>query len=167
MQFSGTGETRAGLRVLKNRRLRNGYGVLHGMRRPLLTGGSVSGKAGQLARRMSNTSGSVLVEVLMSLSIMTIGILAVAAGGRVVRNQAELASRRAAEALAAQQVLEQGIVGIPGDSSRIDTVSIGVHQVRVRIESRDSLSGLTWIRVQADAGAGSVPWELETLRRIP
>ena len=116
---------------------------------------------------MSNTSGSVLVEVLIAMSLMTIGVLAIAAGGRAVRDQAELAARRAAEALAAQQVLEQGIVGIPGDSSRIDTVSIGVHQVRVRIESRDSLSGLTWIRVQADAGAGSVPWELETLRRIP
>ena len=103
------------------------------------------------------------------MSIMTIGVLTVAAGARSVRIQAELAARRAAEALAAQQVLEQGLVGAPGDSSRIDidTVVIGIHQVRVRVESRDSVPGLIWFRVQADADAGSVPWEIETLRRFP
>ncbi|MGW8282249.1 MAG: hypothetical protein ACWGON_03010 [Gemmatimonadota bacterium] len=98
---------------------------------------------------------------------MTIGILAIAAGGRSVRVQAELASRRAAEALAAQQVLEQLNVGTPPDSSRLDTVTIGIQRVRIRIESRDSFPGLVWIRIQADAGAGHVPWGLETLRRIP
>jgi hypothetical protein len=103
------------------------------------------------------------------MSIMTIGVLAISAGARSVRRQAELASRTAAEALAAQQVLEHVIAGAPGDSSRIriDTVSIGVHKVRVRVESRNPLPGLTWLQVQADADAGSGPWELETLRRIP
>jgi len=114
-----------------------------------------------------NAVGSVLVEILIAMSLMTIGVLALAAGGRSVRIQAELASRRAAEALAAQQVLEHGIVGTPGDSSRIDTVSIGIHLVRVRLEIRDTIPGLARIRVQADAGAGNEPWELETLRRIP
>jgi hypothetical protein len=98
---------------------------------------------------------------------MMIGVLAISAGARSVRIQAEIASRRAAEALAAQQVLEHGLAGAPGEPSRIDTVSIGVHQVRVRIERRDSLPGLVWLRVEADAGAGSVPWEMETLRTIP
>ena len=42
---------------------------------------------------------------------------------------------------------------------------IGIREVQVRIETRDSLPGLTWIRVQAEAGAGTEPWELETLRR--
>lgn len=120
-----------------------------------------------MTARRSNRAGSVLVEVLIAMSLMTIGVLAIAAGGRVVRDQAELAARRAAEALAAQQVLEYGTVGAPGDSSHIDTVSIGIHQVRVRIESHEVLPGLVRIRVQADADAGSGPWELETLRRIP
>jgi len=118
---------------------------------------------------VSNSAGSVLVELLIAMSIMTIGVLAISAGARSVRIQAELASRRAAEALAAQQVLEHEFVGAPGDSLRIsiDTVSIGVRKVRVRVESRNSLPGLTWLQVQADADAGSGPWELETLRRIP
>jgi hypothetical protein len=100
---------------------------------------------------------------------MTIGVLTVSAGARSVRIQAELASRRAAEALAAQQVLEQGLVGAPGDSTRIDidTVVIGVHRVRVRVESKDLAPGLTWFGVRADADAGGVPWEIETLRRFP
>lgn len=124
-------------------------------------------ESGPVPARRSQSAGSVLVEVLIAMSIMTIGVLGIVAGGRVVREQAELAARRAAEALAAQQVLEHGLVGAPGDSSRIDTVSIGVHQVRVRVERRDSLPGLVWLRVEADAGAGSVPWEMETLRTIP
>jgi Flp pilus assembly protein TadG len=125
--------------------------------------------SGPVPARRSQSAGSVLVEVLIAMSIMTIGVLGIVAGGRVVREQAELAARRAAEALAAQQVLEQGLVGAPGDSSRIDidTVVIGVHRVRVRVESKDSARGLTWVRVQADADAGGVPWEIETLRRFP
>lgn len=101
------------------------------------------------------------------MSILTIGILSIAAGGRSVRVQAELAARRAAEALAAQQVLEHMDVGQPLDSSRVDTLTIGIRQVRIRIESRDSFPGLVWIRIQADAGAGQHPWGVETLRRIP
>lgn len=150
-----------------NLRLRNGYGFLHCTGRPFRVCEQEVGETGSAAKRKPDAAGSVLVELLISLSIMTIGVLAIAAGGRAVRIQAELASRRAAEALAAQQVLEYGIVGTPGDSSRIDTVSIGIHQVRVRVETRDSFPGLAWVRVQADAGAGSVPWELETLRRLP
>ena len=125
------------------------------------------GESGPVTARRSNTAGSVLVEVLIAMSLMTIGVLAIAAGGRAVRDQAELAARRAAEALAAQQVLEHGTVGALGDSLRIDTVSIGIQRVRVRTERHEMLPGLVWIRVQADAGAGSAPWELETLRRIP
>ncbi len=115
----------------------------------------------------SVSAGSVLVELIMSMSIITIGVLSIVAGGRSVRAQAELAARRAAEALAAQQVLEHEAVGTLRDSSRVDTVTIGIQQVRIRIERRDSFPGLEWIRVEADAGAGQVPWELETLRRIP
>lgn len=132
-----------------------------------MTGQAVARKADQVVERMSDAVGSILVEILIAMSLMMIGVLAIAAGGRSVRVQAELASRRAAEALAAQQVLEHGHVGAPGDSSRVETVSIGIHQVRVRVERRDSVPGLTWIRVQADADAGSVPWEVETWRRIP
>ncbi len=152
---------------MMNLRLRHGFGFLHGTGRLFGMCGQEVGKTGPTAKRKPDATGSVLVELLISMSIMTIGVLAIAAGGRAVRIQAELASRRAAEVLAAQQVLEHGIVGTPGDSSRIDTVSIGIHQVRVRIETRDSFPGLAWVRVQADAGAGSVPWELETLRRLP
>jgi len=150
-----------------NLRLRHGYGFLHGTGRLFCMCEQEVGQAGPTAKRKPAAAGSVLVELLISMSIMTIGVMAIAAGGRAVRIQAELASRRAAEALAAQQVLEHGIVGTPGDSSRTDTLSIGIHQVRVRIEIRDSFPGLAWVRVQADAGAGSVPWELETLRRLP
>lgn len=150
-----------------NPRLRHGYGFLHGTGRSPGRRGMEVGKTGPLVKRKPDAAGSVLVELLISLSIMTIGVLAIAAGGRAVRIQAELASRRAAEALAAQQVLEHRLVGTPGDSSGVDTVSIGIHRVQVRIEARDSLPGLTWVRVQADAGAGTVPWELVTFRRIP
>ena len=150
-----------------SQRLRHGCGFLHGCRRALSTCGLAIDQPTQVANRRMNAVGSVLVEILIAMSLMTIGVLALAAGGRSVRIQAELASRRAAEALAAQQVLEHGIVGTPGDSSRIDTVSIGIHLVRVRLEIRDTIPGLARIRVLADAGAGNEPWELETLRRIP
>lgn len=166
MQLPGPRETRNDLREVNTRRLRHGCGVLHG------AGSSFRAAAGemfgtdQMATRASDSSGSMLVELLIAMSVMTIGVLAVSAGGRSVRIQAELASRRAAEALAAQQVLEHGVVGAPGGPPRTDTVSIGIHEVRVQIESRDSMPGLVRLRVEADADAGGVPWEVETLRAI-
>jgi hypothetical protein len=109
----------------------------------------------------------MLVELLISLSILGIAVIGVVAGSRAARMQAELASRRAAEALAAQQVLELNRVWVPGDSPTFDTVRIGVHAVEVRTEVVDSLPGLVWLRVRADAGAGRFPWRLESARRIP
>ena len=117
--------------------------------------------------RAQTSRGSILTEVLISLSIMGIAVLGVAAGGRATRLQAELASRRAAEALAAQQVLEQRVVWGSDDSPAFDTVKIGVHDVTVRTDVSDSLPGLVWLRVQADAGAGRYSWQLESARRIP
>lgn len=109
--------------------------------------------------------GSTLIELLICMSMLTLGLLSVVGGSLAVRRHAEQASRRAAEALAAQQVLETWSIGASADSVRIDTVWIGVREVQVRIETRDSLPGLAWIRVQAEAGTGTEPWELEALRR--
>jgi len=149
-----------------NRRHCHGCGFLHGNLRRVPESEALCKQAGRTNQRPGPT-GSAIIEVLISMSIMTIGIFSIVAGGRSVRTQAELASRRAAEALAAQQVLEHLDVGAPPDSSRVDTVTIGIQRVRIRIETRDSFPGLVWIRIQADAGAGHVPWGLETLRRIP
>ncbi len=101
------------------------------------------------------------------MSILTIGVLTAVGGGRAVRRQAELASRRAAEALAAQQVLELRDAGrsvTSADTAWTDTVWIGLREVRVRVETQHTLPGLTRIHVTSDAGTGTKPWELETLR---
>ncbi|MCL7990731.1 MAG: hypothetical protein M8840_06295 [marine benthic group bacterium] len=128
--------------------------------------------AGSLGRPIEDAggvgqAGSILAEVLISLSILGIAVIGVAAGSRAARLQAELASRRAAEALAAQQVLERQDMWTSDHSPVIDTVRIGVHDVKIRTEVRDSLPGLVWLRVQADAGAGRHSWQLESARRIP
>jgi hypothetical protein len=105
--------------------------------------------------------------VLISLSILGIAVVGVTSGSRASRLQAELASRRAAEALAAQQVLESKLIWGSEHSPVFDTVRIGVHDVAVRIDVRDSTPGLAWLRVRSDAGGGSVPWQVESARRIP
>ena len=115
----------------------------------------------------STPTGSTLAEVLISLSILAIAVIGVAAGSRAARLQAELASRRAAEALAAQQVLETKTIWDPAESPVLDTVRVGVHDVEIRTDVRDSLPGLMWLRVRADAGAGRYPWQLESARWIP
>jgi len=96
---------------------------------------------------------------------MTIGVLSVAVAALSVRTQAGLAAGLAAEALAAQQVLERRGMGISGDSVWVDTIRIGVRDVVVRAEVRDSLPGVAWVRIAARSGAGTTPWRLETARR--
>jgi hypothetical protein len=149
------------------RRQRKNLGVLHGK----YDGGggspSVCRPRAFRAAVPRCSRGSVLVELLISLSIFGIGLIGVAAGSRAARMQAQLASRRAAEALAAQQVLETNIAWVSGLSPRFDTVSIGVFAVEVRTEAIDSLPGLVWLRVRASAGTGRSPWQLQSARRIP
>lgn len=115
--------------------------------------------------RARHMSGAALVELLISMSILTIGILGLLSGGRGIRQRASLAASRAAEALAAQQVLERNVVGDSGDSLHVDTIAIGVHEVVVRTEVRDSFPGLVWVDVIAHSGSGTTPWRLETARR--
>jgi Tfp pilus assembly protein PilV len=110
-------------------------------------------------------SGAALAELLISLSILTIGVLGLLSGSRAARLQASLAADRAAEALAAQQVLERRAIGVSSDSAWVDTVRIGVREVVVRAELRDSFPGVAWLHVEAISGSGSVPWRLETARR--
>lgn len=114
------------------------------------------------ARHMS---GAALVELLISMSILTIGVLGLLSGSRGTRRQASLAASRAAEALAAQQVLERNDIGISGDSLQVDTIAIGVIQVEVRTVVRDSFPGMVWIDVVAQSESGTTPWRLETARR--
>ena len=139
--------------------------VLHGPRRCGAAPHSAAPPDFAAACGPLDSRGSTLVELLICLSVITIGVLAAVGGGLAVRRHAEQASRRAAEALAAQQVLETWSIGASADPAWIDTLRIGVREVQVRIETRDSLPGLVRIRVQAEAGAGTEPWELETLRR--
>jgi len=110
-------------------------------------------------------SGAALVELLISMSILTIGVLGLLSGSRGTRRQASLAASRAAEALAAQQVLERNDIGISGDSLQVDTIAIGVIQVEVRTVVRDSFPGMVWIDVVAQSESGTTPWRLETARR--
>ena len=149
------------------RLLRKGLGVLHG------TGGrDVDIRTESRLRTLEASAresprGSTLVELLISLSILGIGVIGIAAGSRAARLQAELASSRAAEALAAQQVLERQAIWGSGDSPAFDTVRIGVHAVEVRTGVRDSMPGLVWLTVRAGTGAERVPLRLESARRIP
>ena len=106
-----------------------------------------------------------MAELLISLSILTIGVVGLLSGNRAVRLQASLAAGRAAEALAAQQVLERRDVATSGDSVRVDTIRIGAREVVVRAELRDSFPGVAWVRVVARSGSGTAPWRLETARR--
>ncbi len=101
------------------------------------------------------------------MGVLMIGILAVALGGRAVRLQAGLASRRGAEALAAQRVLESIEAWPAGEAERVDTVELGVHEIVVRLEPRDSLDGFVWLRVTARSTSGGRPWGLWTARRVP
>lgn len=149
------------------RLLRKGFGVLHGsFDREMRLRFRPTARATR-ARRNGSREGSALVEVLISLSILGIAVVGVTSGSRASRLQAELASRRAAEALAAQQVLESKLIWGSEHSPVFDTVRIGVHDVAVRIDVRDSTPGLAWLRVRSDAGGGSVPWQVESARRIP
>ncbi len=149
------------------RPVRKGFRVLHGTRnqpRPTRAPGPRSAAQTSIG---PSTAGSALAELLISLSILAIAVIGVAAGSRAARLQAELASRRAAEALAAQQVLECKTMWDPAESPVFDTVRIGVHDVEIRTDVRDTLPGIVWLRVQADAGAGRYSWQLESARRIP
>ena len=149
------------------RPVRNGFRVLHGISdRPRPTRPR-SPRCAVLTVHGPFSNGSTLAELLISLSILAIAVIGVAAGSRAARLQAELASRRAAEALAAQQVLERKTMWDPAESPVFDTVRIGVHDVEIRTDVRDTLPGIVWLRVQTDAGAGRSSWQLESARRIP
>lgn len=146
-------------------RLRNDCRVLHGEGPAEARFGFGFGDVAVGKFRPPDARGSALVEVLISLSILAIGIIGVLSGSRAVRMQAELASRRAVEALAAQQVLDHRHVWAPDDSVSVDTVSVGVHVVEVRTEVSEWRPGLVRVMVSADAGAGAAPWRLVTARR--
>lgn len=146
-------------------RPRNGSRVLHGPVSPPRLAGSGPGRRSVVPARATDLSGAALAELLISLSILTIGVLGLLSGSRATRLQARLAADRAAEALAAQQVLERRGIGISGDSVWVETIRIGVREVMVRAEVRDSFAGVAWVRVVASSGSGSAPWTLETARR--
>ena len=131
---------------------------------PRRTGYGAGGRS-LVQARATDLSGAALAELLISLSILTIGVLGLLSGSRAARMQASLAAGRAAEALAAQQVLERRDIGVSGDSVWVDTIRIGVRDVVVRAEMRDSLPGVAWLRVEASSGSGPAPWRLETARR--
>jgi len=147
------------------RRLRNTCRVLHGT--GAAAAGYCSGSIDLSARRSrsGNAQGSALVEILISLSLIAIGVVGLLSGNRAIRTQAELASRRAAEALAAQQVLEQWYIWAPHDSTSVDTVAIGVRIVEVSTQLSELRPGLVRVQVSADAGAGAAPLRLKTVRR--
>ena len=145
-------------------RPRKGSRVLHGPASAPHPAGLRAGCRSAVRTHAEDLSGVALAEVLISLSILTIGVIGLLSGNRAARLQADLAASRAAEALAAQQVLERRGMGLSGDSAWVDTVRIGVREVVVRAESRDSFPGVAWVRVTADSGSGTAPWRLETAR---
>jgi hypothetical protein len=129
-----------------------------------------SDRAEQRENRLSSCqngghAGHALLEVLISLSILVIGVLGMLFGSRGVRQQADLASRLTAEALAAQQVLERKVMWESGESTLVDTVSVGSRSVSVIVRVRDTVPGIAWLLVSSDAGSGRTPWRLETARR--
>jgi len=129
---------------------------------------SVRGRDRSAEVRTGGTSaGTSLIEVLISLSILAIGIFAVLALLVAARRDAEAAADRAALALAARQVLETHLVG--GDSGlpfeRV--VPIGVHRIRVRLEAETASSGLLRLRSRARDTTGGRSWIVETLAAVP
>lgn len=145
-------------------RRRHGSGVLHD------PGSSSRSRIGRrwnrdAARREQGPRGASLIEALISLSILTIGVLSVVGLLASGRRSAERAAGTAAAALAAQQVLEATVVeGLP-DPMLTREVQVGVHRVRVTL-TVEPVAGapVRMLRAHAlDLGSGR-DWNVETFR---
>lgn len=112
-------------------------------------------------------AGVSLLEVLISMVIMMIGILAVLSLLVTARRDAESASDRAAIALAARQVLENHLAGWGPDLPSDQVVPVGVRRVRVTLVAESASAGLFRLRSRARDEASGGSWTLETLEVPP
>jgi Tfp pilus assembly protein PilV len=108
-----------------------------------------------------------LLEVLISLSVMVIGVLAVLGLLVTARRDAEMAAHHAALALAARQVLELHTVGRGPDLPWELTLPVGAHRVRVTLEAESASAELLRLRCVAREEAGGGDWIVETLSAGP
>lgn len=113
------------------------------------------------------TAGGSLLEVLISLVVLTIGVLAVLSLLVTARRNAEAAADRAAVALAARQVLEVRVVGGGPGLPPERVFLIGVHRVRVSLEAESLSAGLVRLRARARDATGGRSWTVETLEAGP
>ena len=79
-----------------------------------------------LRERLSDSAGIGLIEVLVSLIIMAVGMLAIAGISLQVGAQNRWSTWQTDQAMAAQQVMERlQRVGYTGTANATDTVSVG------------------------------------------
>ncbi|MDT8435447.1 MAG: prepilin-type N-terminal cleavage/methylation domain-containing protein [Gemmatimonadota bacterium] len=142
-------------------------GVLHARPRVPCASRTGGGAVGERSGTGGPTRGATLVELLISLSILTIGVLAAATVISTGRRQAESAARRGAEALAARQVLEHLLVESPGSTAEAGEVDIGGRRVRVVVDTMPDAGGLRRLRARARMGEAATDWPVEVLVPSP
>jgi len=118
-------------------------------------------------RTRRESAGVSLVEVLISLSILAIGIFTVLTLLVAARRDAEAAADRAALALAARQVLETHLAGGDPGLPFERVVPIGVHRIQVRLEAETASGGLLRLRSRARDTTAGRSWIVETLAAVP
>jgi hypothetical protein len=145
---------------------RNGSGVLHDPRRGFRSRAGTAWRRGPGSGAESGR-GSALIEILISLSILTIGVFAIVGLLGSARRSAEAAAGSAAAALAAQQVLETSLAGRGPGAPYAGDVPVGVHRVRVTLVAEPAASGLIRLRAHAVDRGSRRAWDVETLRAGP
>ncbi len=107
------------------------------------------------------------MEALISLSILAIGVLGALGLLSASRREAELAARRGAEALAAQQVLERFMAGPAPDSALVARPVVSGRRIDVTIRVLPLAPGLVRLKAEARDAAAGRPLVVETIRRVP
>ncbi|MDX1394843.1 MAG: prepilin-type N-terminal cleavage/methylation domain-containing protein [Gemmatimonadota bacterium] len=111
-----------------------------------------------LRARLADESGLGLIEVLVSMIILSVGMMAIAGISLQVGTQTKLSTSQTDQSLAAQQVMETLLGGgYAAAASGSDTVSVGnrVYQVTRSVTSPTSRVKLVQLTVTPITGNGS------------
>jgi len=112
----------------------------------------------RLRDRIADTSGLGLIEVLVSMIILSVGMMAIAGISLQVGTQNKLSTSQTDQSLAAQQVMETlQRVGYAATTSGTDTISVGNRRYRVTrsVTTPNARVKLVQLTVSAMTGTAS------------